>query len=146
MKHTIVIVLVLAWSAAPCRGGQASNPTSEHPAGLVAAPDCVVVPGPTNLIQLRLYTNASPDSDRLFNTFDIEAHGRTWLQGPGGSGLKRWLAEPLSSGSFHSLLLDGEGPLLALTNSMKLIGQASGPDWHYIALDATGAYRDRVEE
>ena len=53
----------------------------------------VVVSGMTNALRLRLYTDASPDAAHLFNTFDVEAFGQTWLQSPGRNSTNHWRAE-----------------------------------------------------
>jgi hypothetical protein len=107
---------------------------------------CIVVPSLTNAVQLRLYTNASPTAPHLFNTFDIVAHEQTWLRSPAGEPLQHWLAESKPGVSFHNILVDGEGPILNPTNGMSIIEQASGPEWRYVALNATAAYRDRLQE
>jgi hypothetical protein len=106
----------------------------------------IVLPGLTNAIQFRLYTNASPDSPHLFNTIEIEAYGEMLLPSPGGDELKGWLATSPTNSSLHNILVNGAGPQLAVTNGMTVIEQASGPDWRYIALDATSAYRGRLEQ
>lgn len=107
---------------------------------------CMVVPTLTNAVQFRLFTNASPAAPNLFNTFDIVAGGKTWLRSPAGEPLKRWLAESTPGIPLHNILIDDEGPILNVTNSMPVIEQASGPEWHYVALDASAAYRDRLLE
>src|SRR5436190_12802915 len=53
------------------------------------AADFVIVPGPSNAVQLRLQINASAEAPRLFNTFEIEAYGETVLRSPDGDSLKR---------------------------------------------------------
>jgi hypothetical protein len=82
----------------------------------------------------------------LFNTFDIEAYGEMLLESPGGDRLKRWLDGSPPSASLHNVLIQGNGPELASTNSMRLIEQASGPEWRYLAFDVGAAYRDRLEQ
>src|SRR5436190_6220078 len=103
--------------------------------------DCVVIPSATNAVHLRLYTNASPDSSHVFNTFDIEAYGESLLQSPSGEALKRALAASPTNVWFHNIIVDGKGPVLAATIGMNVIEQASGADWKYMGLDGTAAYQ-----
>lgn len=105
----------------------------------------VLVSGMTNSLRLRLYTDASPDAAHLFNTFDVEAFGQTWLQSPGRNSTNHWRAEASTNVWLHNILVDGEGPQLAPTNGMKLIEQASGRDWRYLAMDVSAAYGGRLE-
>jgi len=44
------------------------------------------------------------------------------------------------------VLVNGLGPDLSTTTSIKIIEQASGPDWCYLALDLTSPYRRSLEE
>jgi hypothetical protein len=105
----------------------------------------VAVPGVTNAVQFRLYTNGAPSAAGLFNTFDIEAYGETLLRSPGGDPLQRWLAASTSNPVPHNVQINGWGPELASTNGMTVIEQAAGPEWRYLALDVSAAYRDRLE-
>lgn len=147
MKDKFLPALIFLCSVAGCLADQALNPGTDLAATLTpGSPDFVVVPSPTNALQLRLYTNASPASPHLFNTFDIDAHGERLLQSPGGDALRRGLAASSSRAWLHNILVDGEGATLATTNSMAVIERASGPEWSYIALDARAAYRGRLEE
>ena len=147
MKHRLLSVLFLLCGVAGCQADRVLNPEAERPAGRAAlGQDCVVMPGPTNALQFRLYTNASQDSAHMFNTFDIEAGGKLLLQSPGGTQLKHWLAMSPSNAWLHNILVDGEGPLLISSNSMPVIEQAAGPDWRYTALDASAAYRGRLQQ
>jgi hypothetical protein len=147
MKRPFLPVLIFSCIAGIFLGDQALTPGRAAPASTAAASvDGVVLPSATNALQFRLYTNASPDSARLFNTFDIEAYGQSLLQSPGGDGLRRGLAMSPSNACLHSILVEGEGPALASTNSMTVIEQASGPEWRYIALDLSAAYRGRLHE
>lgn len=107
---------------------------------------CIVLPSATNIVQIRLYTNAAPSAPFLVNTFDLLAYGETLLRAPGGKPLQRWLAGgPTNHASLHSVLLDGRGPVLGPTNSLSVLREASGPSWKYVAVDATPAYSDRAE-
>jgi hypothetical protein len=139
--------LILLCVLARCLADQALKPGPEL---LVSAASessgFVVMPSPTNAIQLRLYTSASPDSPHLFNTFDIEAYGERLLQSPRGDAFKRSLTASPTNAWLHNILVDGEGPTLVSTNSMAVIEQASGPAWRYLALDASAAYRGRLEQ
>ena len=108
------------------------------------AQDFVVIPNSTNPVQFRLYTNAAPDSPHLFNTFDIEGYGAILLQSPGGQTPQSWLASS-SNPSLHNVLVDSAGPELAARNSLKLLDAAQGPAWRYISLDASAAYRSRLQ-
>lgn len=111
-----------------------------------AAQDFVAIPSATNVVRLRLHTNASPVAPFLFNTFDLEAYGEILLRSPGAEALKSWLPLSPTNASLHQLLIDGRGPGLASSNGMIVVERAAGPDWQYIALDASGAYRDRLKE
>lgn len=97
-------------------------------------------------IQLRLYTNAAPDAAHLFNTVEIQANGDTLLSSPGGEALPRWLAQHPTNGSLHNLVVNGRGPDLTAANSMAVALQTSGPDWAYVELDGTAAYRLQLQE
>ena len=103
--------------------------------------DFVVLPNRTNAIQFRLYTNASPTASHVFNTFEIEAYGKTLLPSPGAESLRQWLRAAPTNSSLHHVLINGLGPELGTTNGARIIKQASGPDWNYLALDLTSAYR-----
>ena len=105
----------------------------------------VVLSGPTNALLLRLFTDASPEAAHLFNTFDLEAFGQTWLQSPGRDRTKHWLTEASTNAWMHNIMVDGAGPQLASTNGMKLIERASGRDWRYLAMDVSAAYRGRLD-
>lgn len=109
-----------------------------------AAVDPIVVPNSTNPVQFRLYLNGSPSATHLFNTFDVEAYGELLLRSPEAASLRR-LTSP-SSAALHNFLVDGEGPSLDPTNSMSIVERASGPDWSYVAVDATAAYRGRLKQ
>jgi hypothetical protein len=147
MKTTLFLVLfVLCFVNGRSAADEGPKPAELSGAGTQFRNDAVVLPDLTNAVQFRLYTNASPDSPHLFNTIEIEAYGEVLLPSPGGDALKRWLATSPTNASLHNILVNGAGPRLALTNSMMVIEQASGPDWRYIALDASSAYRGRLEQ
>ncbi len=114
--------------------------TSDPDAGFVAIP---TVPGP---VQFRLYTSASKDSPRLFNTFDIEAGGVSLIQTMDPAALKSGFYAEGPHDAMHNILIDGRGPTLAPSHGMKLIGRATGPGWEYVSLDASAAYRGLVEQ
>jgi hypothetical protein len=144
MKRTSLAVLICSCLAAGCLAGQPSNPGPVSTSAAPGSADFVVVPDATNALRFRLYTNAAPNAPHLFNTFEIEAYGESLLQSPGGEVSGR-RASP-SSVWLHNILVDGEGPTLASTNSMMVVERASGPEWRYVAFDASGAYRGRLEE
>jgi len=144
VKQKAPAILLFACGFVGCRAGGVTNHGPE-PVASAAPPGFVVIPNLTNAVQFRIYTNASPNSPRLFNTFDIEAYGEMLLESPGGDRLKRWIATPQPDPSLHNILIQGKGPELVSANCMKLIEQASGPEWRYLALDAGAAYRDRLE-
>jgi len=147
MKTTLFLVLfVLCFVNGRSAADEGAKPAELPGAITQFRNDAVVLPDLTNAVQFRLYANASPDSPRLFNTIEIEAYGEVLLPSPGGDALKRWLATSPTNASLHNILVNGAGPQLALTNSMMVIEQASGPDWRYIALDASSAYRGRLEQ
>src|SRR5262245_46627134 len=96
-----------------------------------------VMPDETNAVRLRLYTNASPEASRVFNTFDLEAYGETLLASIGKD--ERTSARP-------SLLVNGRGPAWHATNSMRVLEEARGEGWRFVRLDATPAYREELKE
>jgi hypothetical protein len=128
---------------------QGAPPPEQPPLSAIASSSSdafLVIPGPTNAVRLKLYTNASPDSTRLFNTFEIEAYEKTLLQSPGGPGLKQWLAAAPSNVFLHNILVNGAGPRLASSNGMALVAQVAGPGWRYVAFDVSRAYEVQLEE
>jgi hypothetical protein len=100
----------------------------------------VAIPNPTNAVQLRFYTNASPDASHLVNTFDIEASGVLLLKSPGGKELKDWFATSPSNESIHNILINGKGPVLNPSNSIAQIECVRGSNWNYTLFDASAAY------
>jgi hypothetical protein len=138
MKHQAVPILLAAllsfWTT-PARAAEGALPL-----------DFVVLPSPTNAVQFRLYTNASPDAPHLFNTFELEAYSERLLQWPAGDVLSRRTITSPSDPTLHNLLVNGQGPNLDATNSMAMIEEASGPEWRYVAFDASAAYRGRLEK
>jgi hypothetical protein len=130
-----------------CQENPRPNPNAEP----VRAPgpalqDCVALPSPTHPLQLRLYTNASPKARHLFNTLALELDGQPLLHSPHGETVRRFLAATPADPSLHNVLINGMGPELGSANSMTLIEQASGPEWQYLALDASAAYRGRLQK
>jgi hypothetical protein len=104
----------------------------------------ITLPNSTNAVRFRLYTSAAPRAAHLFNTFAIDAYGETLLDSlPSG-----WPngASNRSASLLHNLLVNGEGPQLALTNGMTVIEAASAPGWQYLALDASPAYRGQLDQ
>ena len=59
--------------------------------------------------------------------------------------MQRWLAARPFDDSVHNVLVNGRGPNLAPTNGMTVMEQAAGPEWRYLALDESSAYRDRLD-
>jgi len=123
----------------------APHPTSTPYALRTASRDYIVIPDSTNSVQFRLYTNASPDAAGVFNTFDMEAYGETLLQSPGPDALKKMATYSVSA-TLHSIVINGRGPNSSLTNGMTIVESASGPEWKYVALDVTSAYRDQLKQ
>ena len=116
-------------------------------ANILARPnDSIVWPDSTNDVQFRLYTNAAPDSPRLFNTFELEAYGEILLPSPGGDRLQQWLVTSPADPLLHNIVVDGKGPALNSTNRITFIEEASAAEWRYIAFDLTAPYRDRLKE
>jgi hypothetical protein len=130
VPSALILLSILSTSRAAAPGGD----------------DFVVLPNTASPVQFRLYTNAAPDAAHLFNMFDLQAHGELLLTAPAGKGLQRALAASPPEISLHSVLVNGQGPELASTNGMNVIEEAIGPDWRYVALDATAAYRDRLTQ
>jgi hypothetical protein len=130
-------------------GGCTANAQLDRTTEPAAAPlrdGFVVLPSSTNAVQFRLFTNAAPDSVHLFNTIEIEAYGESLLRSAGGGELKNWLATSSRNAFVHNILVNGEGPQLSSSNSMIVSEQASGPDWSYIALDGSAAYRGQLQQ
>ena len=119
--------------ALPAGGGQSQ-----------AADGCVVLPSATNAVQLRLYTYASPQSGHLFNTIELRAGPAVLLASPAGEALRQLLSKPDTARTAHPLLVDGLGPQLDATGSVRVIEEAAGPDWRYAGIEAGGAYRGRL--
>lgn len=119
---------------------------ADNPAVTPSQLDSIVLPNPTNAVQFRIYTNAAPTATHLVNTFDVDAYGVNLLRSPGGAGLAHWLGTTATNQDLHSVLVNGVGPTLAATNSLRVIEQTSGPDWQFVLLDASPAYRGRVEQ
>jgi hypothetical protein len=147
---TVSRLLRLVVLACAMAGGQAGQPQPAKatlPDTPASSPrDFITMPGGTNAVQLRLYTNASQEAHGLFNSIELEAYGQRLLQSPGGESVQRWLAASTNNAALHQILINRHGPALAHTNHMKVVEEASGPQWRYLALDATAAYRDRVEQ
>ncbi len=115
-------------------------------AALPSRNDALIFPDSTNAVQFRLYTNAAPEASHRFNTFEIVAYGEHLLSSPAGAGLQRWLTTSPTTASLDNILINGAGPQLALTNSMTILEAASGPDWRYVAYDASQAYHGILEK
>jgi hypothetical protein len=148
MKRTLFLILFGLSFATGCRAADEGARKYSDITGESTLPrnDAVVWPDATNAIQFRLYTNGTPDSPHLFNTFEIEAYGERLLSNPTGESLKRLLAASPTNASLHSILVNATGPELASTNSMTMIEKRVGPDWRYVAFDASAAYRGRLEQ
>jgi len=144
-KVHLLFSLVAASLAAGCQPRSAAGGLSAPSPWLCGViPDGVALPGPASVVQLRLFTNASPDGSHLFNTFDLEAFGETLLRSPARAPFGPLTGVPPWDKTLHHILINGTGPELAAANSMRLVEQASGPEWRYWAWDLTGAYRGRV--
>lgn len=145
MSFTTCFVLIPFLLGTSSLMAVAQVPLVDGPAAVADANDSVVVSGPTNAFRFRLYTNASPDAAHIFNTFDVEAFGQSWLQSPGKDRAKYWLTESQTNVWLHNILVDGKGPQLSPTNGMCLIEQSSGREWCYLAMDVSAAYRGTLE-
>lgn len=145
MNFTTCFVLIPFLLGTSSLMALAQAPVLDSPATAAETNDFVVLPGPTNTFRFRLYTNASPDAAHIFNTFDVEAFGQSWLQSPGKDRTKHWLTESQTNFWLHNILVDGKGPQLATTNGMRLIEQSSGREWRYLAMDVSAAYRGTLE-
>jgi len=146
------LILILTFSCALAAGAadESLNPGTKVPAAggdgpqdVRVIPGFLVIPSATNVIRFGICTNAAPDSPHLVNTFEIEAYGQSLLPSPRASRPPHWIEA--SNACLHNVLVNGAGPRLAPTNSMTVVEQASGPDWTYVALDASAAYGDRVK-
>ncbi len=147
MKYACLLIPVMTLLVGGCRGVEVpAHPPLTTPADPHPHINGVVLPSATNVVRFRLYTNAAPDALRLFNTFEIEAFGQTLLSSPQGDKLRRWLARSVTNDSPHDLLVNGDGPDLSPTNSMSVIEQAVGPDWSFVSLDVSNAYRRQLKE
>src|SRR5262249_21646201 len=78
---------------------------------------------------------------KLFNTVEIEAYGEALLKSPTADDWKR-SGSPL----LHNVLINGRGPELVPENGARIVEQASGPEWRYVALDFSAAYRGRLNQ
>jgi hypothetical protein len=148
MDRIVLLLACLSLSAFPCCTAAAAGDQSADAAKLLPLDQggFVVLPGGTNAVQFRLYTNASPDAAHLFNTFEIEAFGKKLLQSPGAESMRQWLRAAPTNGTLHNVLVNSLGPEPGITNSMKLLEQTSGRDWCYVALDLTPAYGGSLKQ
>ena len=148
MKRILVLILLGACFAAGGRvaAGEGHQFGRSLPIAQPPQNGFVIVPDATNAIRFRIFTDATPDAPRLFNTFEIEGYGDLLLQSPAGESLRQWRAAKSSAAALHNVLVDGVGPELSAANSMTLTEQAAGPNWAFVALDASRAYRGRLEQ
>jgi len=146
MKNAYLLLAWLALSVCFCRAAVEAGQPSTDAANPVGQNDFVVLPNLTNAIQLRLYTNTSLTASHVFNTFEIDAFGEKVLQSPGAENGRQWLRAASTNYSLQNVLVNGLGPDLSTTNSVRILEQASGPDWCYLALDLTSPYRSSLEE
>lgn len=146
MRLAVLSVLIGLSVVVRCPAGEASaGAAGESRSAALAAGDFVAIPGHAESVQFRLYTNAAPGAAHLFGTFELDAYGNTLLRSPAGDGLQRWLKARPFDDSLHNVLVNGRGPNLAPANGMTVLEQATGPEWRYLALDETPAYRDRLD-
>src|SRR5262245_11892076 len=108
MKQMLPFVLMVSSVAVGCRADQPPSRATERSVA-AAACEFVAVPSATNTFQFRLYTNASPDAQHLFNTFDVEAYGEELVRSPATS--------PFDA-SLHNTLVNGNGPELVASNGL----------------------------
>jgi hypothetical protein len=143
--NKFISILISSCTLAANAADETANPGPPlRAAAMAASQDFVAIPSPTNTVQLRLFTNASPDATHLVNTLEVRAFGETLLAGSGTNLWRRWLDTSPSNTALHNLLVNGAGPRLAATNSMTVVERASGPEWTYVALDGSVAYGDRL--
>lgn len=107
-----------------------------------AGDDSVIFPAGDSAIQMRLYTNASPNAPHVFNTFGIEAFGESLLRSSDAAHCRA--GDPDAALALNSVLINGAGPNPAATNHAVVLEKSSGSDWQFLSLDVTPAYRDRV--
>jgi hypothetical protein len=144
MKHHFLSILTLSLLVLASRADQDLNRGPVPPAGPSSnVQDCVVLPGTTSAIQMRLYTNGLPKARHLVNTFEILADGETLLPAAGGDAASGPSSE--SGPWLHNILIDGLGPDLGSTNHLRILEQCSGSEWRYISLDVSSAYHGRVD-
>lgn len=132
---------------AGCHGQSPTPSAALAPGGAGSAlADGLAIPGGPHVVQLRVYTNAAPQATHLFNTFSLEAFGEVLLQSPARRPFGP--LDPVSPwpSSLHHIVINGAGPDLTAHNSMRLVEQASGPEWRYWAWDLSAAYAGRVRE
>lgn len=146
----LISILTFSCALAASAADEPLNPGTKVPSAggdgpqdVRVIPGFVVIPSATNVIRFGICTNAAPDAPHLVNTFEIEAYGEPLLQSPRATRPPQWLEA--SNACLHNVLVNGAGPRLAPTNSMSVIEEASGPEWTYVALDASAAYGDRVK-
>lgn len=137
------IRLFLALIAVPILDSLAeTNSVADPDAG---DPGCLVWPSPTNAVQLRLATNAVSGEPVSFNTIAIRGWGQTLLAAL-GLGVDRITGhEATALHRLDQVLIDGGGPTGSTNANARVLETASGPDWRYVALDLTAAYRDRLK-
>lgn len=151
MTSNLVAALLCGGLLATSRSASALETVVQvaQPAGAASGPQPaggIIIPSLTNAVRLRLYTNASPDSARLFNSFDLEAFGEVLLQSPDPVAMRRWVAGTATNVSPHNVLVNGSGPQLAASNGMSVLERMTGPGWSYVALDVSRAYADALKE
>jgi hypothetical protein len=146
MLHPFLAALALA---AVLEAGPPADPPPQSPEAAPLTPDrnrdCLVFPGGSSPLQLRLYTNAAPTAEHVFNTFALDGWGESLLASPTGAAMAPWREAGRSMVSPHNVLLDDAGPELGETNCLRLIERAAGRDWQYVGLDLTDAYRGRAD-
>ncbi len=142
----LVLALLLPTNATVLMSAETrESSTGGLPSVDAVSTDFVAVPRAHGPVQFKIYTNASPDSQSLFNSFEIEAHGQSLLQTLEGKTLKGWLDSGGTREAVHQILIDGHGATLSPANGMRLMERAAGPGWEYMALDASDAYRGQLE-
>lgn len=127
--------------------GNAVAEPKHAPAVLVIEHEAVVLRGASNAICFRLYTNAAPDAKHLANTYELDAFGATLLQAPARADFRMLLTPTNQQASaLHSFVVDDTAPAFGLSNSLRVVEEASGGEWRYVRVDATAAWAGRLQE
>ena len=136
----LVLPALSAWPSPPAAAGLGGDVTAA--AEISDDSSALVLASSNNAIRLLIQTNAAASATTLPNTFTLEAHGDTVLQGSG----HRAVTESGSTVIPQGLTVNGVGPDGSLPDGLPIPGQASGPGWRAIRVNPAPAYHQRLRE